>query len=71
MKYTIEYHGNYGLPLVIQVNFNIINKIHFINGGELDLVLSNDHVIAIWKVKSLKPKPFYKPYTLDTSFSLN
>jgi hypothetical protein len=71
MKYTVKYHEYHGLPFVIQVNFNVINKINFINGCDFDLALNHDHIIGVWKVKAWKHPRNYKAYILDTSFCFN
>jgi hypothetical protein len=72
MGALITYGGNHGNPFIIQLNFNAIKSIHIYNWDTSDIDAVNEpYIIAVWKVKSLKPKPITRPYTIDTSFSLN
>jgi hypothetical protein len=72
METLITYGSNHNRSLVLQLNYNAIKSISIFNWDANDIDSINEpYIVAVWKVKSLNPKPAEKTYTLDTSFSLN
>lgn len=57
LDYKIEYGHNHGQGCVIQINYNAIRKVSFVNWSTSDLVgIDELRVIAVWKVKRLKTR---------------
>lgn len=72
MNYNIIYGSNHKCALVIQANLGAIDTIRFLNWNESDISpLELTVIVAVWKVKQLKPKQEHKPYIVDKSFCLN
>lgn len=55
MHYQIEYGHNRKQGCVIQINYNAIKRISFLN-WERSSAVDELYVVAIWRVKRLKTK---------------